>query len=301
MSIIITPLRAIIDFIYGLVGNYSVAIILFTLVIKLVLSPLDFKQRSSSRKMAALNDKIQEINKKYDKDPEKKNMKTMELYKKEGVNPLSGCLPMLIQLPIIFAMFAVLRHIADEQAVSMFLTAFNGGSFIPESFLWVHNIWQPDNIMAPIIPLLETVQVIRPIAGNPIVTEANLALMAANYETVMKPLFDVYNTGTANGWAILPLAAGASQFFMAKFTTPPPPQQQPKKAGAPDMSKMMLYMMPLMSVFFCWQYNAAFAVYWATSSLYSIGLYYASNFFAKLKEGKSTSPATLSDSEGKRK
>lgn len=58
--------------------------------------------------------KIEEINKKYEKDPEKRSAKTMELYKKEKVNPMGGCLPMLIQLPILYAMFAVMRHIAGE-------------------------------------------------------------------------------------------------------------------------------------------------------------------------------------------
>ena len=91
-------------------------------MVKLILMPLDLKQRTAMRKMTDLNPKLEEINRKYEKDPEKKNMKTMELYKKEKVNPLSGCLPVLIQFPILIAMFSVMRHIADEQYVSMFLT-----------------------------------------------------------------------------------------------------------------------------------------------------------------------------------
>lgn len=173
MSFIITPLRYVIDFIYGFTGNYAVAIILFTLVVKLILLPLDLKQRTAMRKMTDLNPKLEEINRKYEKDPEKKNMKTMELYKKEKVNPLSGCLPVLIQFPILIAMFSAMRHIADEQYVSMFLTVYQNGvdAFQPESFLWIRNIWQPDNITASVIPLFQSVSAIlrdrRPTPSSP--------------------------------------------------------------------------------------------------------------------------------------
>lgn len=149
MSIIITPLRWILDLLYGFVGNYGVAIILFTLVIKLIILPLDIKQRHSMRKMQDIQPKIDEINKKYEKDPEKRSAKTMELYKKEKVNPMGGCLPMLIQMPILFAMFAVMRHIAGEQTVlmvqswpteqSLFQKAFCGSPISGSRTIY----WQP--------------------------------------------------------------------------------------------------------------------------------------------------------------
>ena len=90
MNFIITPLRWIIDLLYSWVGSYSIAIILFTLVVKLILLPLDIKQRHSMRKMQLIQPKVDEINKKYEKDPEKRSAKTMELYKKEKCNPMSG-------------------------------------------------------------------------------------------------------------------------------------------------------------------------------------------------------------------
>ncbi|MGN1251234.1 MAG: YidC/Oxa1 family membrane protein insertase, partial [Candidatus Spyradocola sp.] len=170
MSIIITPLRWILNLIYGFVGNYGVSIILFTLVIKLILLPLDIKQRHSMRKMQDIQPKIDEINKKYEKDPEKRSQKTMELYKKEKVNPMGGCLPMLIQMPILFAMFAVMRHIAGEQTVLMVQQVAEGAKFVPEGFLWISNIWQPDNILATIIPSLTSA------AGNLSVVKGNALL-----------------------------------------------------------------------------------------------------------------------------
>ena len=165
MSFIITPLRWVVDLLYSWVGSYGVAIILFTLAVKLVLLPLDIKQRHSMRKMQDIQPKIEEINKKYEKDPEKRSAKTMELYKKEKVNPMGGCLPMLIQLPILYAMFAVMRHIAGEQAVLMVQQVTQGLPFEPESFLWIRNIWQPDNIMANVIPTLSEISVNRSAAS----------------------------------------------------------------------------------------------------------------------------------------
>lgn len=286
MSFIITPLRFVIDFLYGFVGNYGVAIILFTLIVKLVLLPLDLKQRSSTRKMAALNPKLEEINKKYEKDPEKKSAKTMELYKKEKVNPLSGCLPLLIQMPVLIAMFSVMRHIADEQTVQMFMTVFENGAeaFTPQSFLWIQNIWQPDNFTAKVIPEFASVAAIKAIAGNPIVTEETIALLQANYETTMAPLIEIFNnTGRANGWGILPVLAFGSQLFSAKFLQPAQPAQ-PAQNGQPNMSKMMQYMFPVMSLFFCWQYNAAFALYWVTSNLYAVAQHFIFNFISDWRE-----------------
>ena len=285
MNIITTPLRWIMDVIYGLVGNYGLTIILFTLVIKLIILPLDLKQRKSMRAMQNIQPKIDAINKKYEKDPEKKSQKTMELYKKEKINPMGGCLPMLIQMPILFAMFAVMRHIGGEQAVAMYETVAAGGTYVPESFLWITNIWQPDNIVASIIPSLsELAGTLSAVKNSTILTAETVEMVRNNYEIVMKPVMEIYNTGVANGWAILPILAGASQYFTTWL-------MNGNKKGQPQtqqaqQNKMMNYMFPLMSVFFCWQYNAAFSIYWVTSNLYTIVTYLAFNFYFDKKAKK---------------
>lgn len=285
MNIITTPLRWILDMIYGVVGNYGLTIILFTLVIKLIILPLDFKQRKSMRAMQDLQPKIDAINKKYEKDPEKKSQKTMELYKKEKVNPMGGCLPMLIQMPVLFAMFAVMRHIGGEQAVAMYETVAAGGTFVPESFLWITNIWQPDNIMAAIIPSLSDLAgTLSTVKNSTILTAETVEMVRANYEIVMKPVMEMYNTGVANGWAILPIVAGASQYFTTWLMNGNK-KGQPQTAQS-QQNKMMNYMFPLMSVFFCWQYNAAFSLYWVTSNLYTIVTYAAFNLYFDRKAKK---------------
>lgn len=113
--------------------NWGLAIILVTLIIKALFFPLTLKGSISMAKMSELQPKIQELQAKYKEKPEKLNQEMMELYKKEGANPLSGCLPMLIQIPIFFAMY------------SLFNTHFDlrGAAFIPG---WIPDLSRPDSV-----------------------------------------------------------------------------------------------------------------------------------------------------------
>ena len=110
MNIISTLLGNILNFIFGLVHNYGLAIILFTIFVKLCLLPLTIKQAKSTKAMQDIQPKLQEIQAKYKDKPEKQQQEIMNLYKEAKINPLAGCLPLLIQMPILFGLFAVLRE-----------------------------------------------------------------------------------------------------------------------------------------------------------------------------------------------
>ena len=107
------PFFAVMLWIHDFVGNWGWAIILFTLLVKLILFPLSYKGMMSMNKMRDLAPKMKEIKAKYGKDPAKMNQQTMALYKKHGANPMGGCLPMLLQIPVFFALYRVLLN-ADE-------------------------------------------------------------------------------------------------------------------------------------------------------------------------------------------
>ena len=92
------------------VGNFGVSIIIVTILIKIALLPLTLKQDKSMKEMKKLQPEIEKIKEKYANDKQMLNIKTMELYKEHKVNPLGGCLPLLLQLPILFALFGVLRN-----------------------------------------------------------------------------------------------------------------------------------------------------------------------------------------------
>lgn len=138
-------LKFMLNFFYKIVPNFGVAIILLTILIKLVLYPITRKSYQSTAKMSALNPKMQEIRTKYKDNTTKMNQAMAELYKEEGVNPLgAGCLPMLLQFPIFIALYGLLNKHFE----------LRGATFIPG---WITDLSSPDILwdFSPVqIPLL---------------------------------------------------------------------------------------------------------------------------------------------------
>jgi YidC/Oxa1 family membrane protein insertase len=106
---LLNALGSVLAWIYDIVPNYGIAIIVLTLAIRLLLLPLGIKQIKSMQHMQALQPKIKELQKKFKNNKQKQQEETMKLYKEAGVNPLGGCLPLLLTLPFLFAMYAVIR------------------------------------------------------------------------------------------------------------------------------------------------------------------------------------------------
>jgi len=115
------PFFAVTMWIHNIVGNWGWAIILFTLLIKLLLFPLSYKGMMSMQKLKDLAPKMKEIKEKYGKDPQKMNQHMMELYRKHNANPMGGCLPMLLQIPVFFALYRVLLNAVELQGASWIL------------------------------------------------------------------------------------------------------------------------------------------------------------------------------------
>jgi YidC/Oxa1 family membrane protein insertase len=135
----------LLSFLYGLIENYGVTLIIFTLIVRMCLFPLYAKQIKSSTKMASVRPKMKELQKKYANDKETLNAKMMELYKKEGFNPMQGCLPMVIQMPIILGLFSLLRNPSVYMGGDEMLMAAH------EVFFWIPDLSQPDPWVLPIL------------------------------------------------------------------------------------------------------------------------------------------------------
>lgn len=116
--------------------SYGVAIIVFTIIIRVILLPLNMKQTRSQIKMQELQPEIKKLQEKYKKDPTMAQQETMKLYKEKGVNPMGGCLPLIIQLPILWALFYVFRNIHPVDAVT--------GKAIAVHFLWINDLFKFD-------------------------------------------------------------------------------------------------------------------------------------------------------------
>jgi len=115
------PFFAITLWICNYMGNWGWAIVLFTLLIKLVLFPLSYKGMMSMQKLKDLAPKMKEIKDRYGKDPMKMNQHMMELYRKHDANPMGGCLPMLLQIPVFFALYRVLLNAVELQGAEWIL------------------------------------------------------------------------------------------------------------------------------------------------------------------------------------
>jgi YidC/Oxa1 family membrane protein insertase len=117
--------------IHSFVKDYGVAILVLTLVVRLVLWPLQSKANQTMRKTALLGPKMQELREKYKDDPTRMNQEVMRLYKQYGINPVGGCLPMAIQIPIFFGLYQMLAQAVELRNAK---------------FLWVHDLSQPDTV-----------------------------------------------------------------------------------------------------------------------------------------------------------
>ena len=151
MGIVAKPIGYLLALIYKLVGNYGISLIILTVIVKLALYPLYAKQIRSTADMSDMSEKAKEIQNRYANDKEKMNEEMQKLYAETGFNPMSGCIPMLIQFPIIMGLFALLRNPMKYMPSDPALMFANH-----ESFLWIKDLAQPDLIILPIAAGLAT-------------------------------------------------------------------------------------------------------------------------------------------------
>jgi len=288
--------ESILNGIYNLIGNYGWSVIIFTLLVRLVLLPLDFKSRKGMRAMTKVQPKVQALQEKYKNDQEKLNQKTMELYKKEKVSPMAGCLPLILQMVVLFVMFGAMRNIAADKTGEMLYGLMNQlgeagthvgiGEIVTEPFLWIKNIFQPDSFGAPILPNFAEATNAIETAGYTMPSFEGLETLYNNYRgtvygtgqfTSLKILFINLTfpnsfealVNYANGLFILPIFAALSQILMTMITN-----KQQKGLAANQNNAMngafMKWFFPIFSLYICAGYNAAFAVYWAAANIIAI-------------------------------
>jgi YidC/Oxa1 family membrane protein insertase len=198
--------------------NYGWSIIVVTIIINLLLLPFRFSTLKSQRKMQGLQPQIAAINAKYKglslRDPKKaqQNQEIMELYKKEGVNPVGGCLPLLIQLPLVYAFYKVI-------AVSIEMRGAH--------WLWIADLSQPEQLAIRALPviLIVTQFILGKMTPNPSVDPAQAKMMS------FMPLmfgFIFYNasSGLVLYWLTSNLV-GIAQQWLINRTMPPPPAPAP--------------------------------------------------------------------------
>ena len=275
---ICVPFAWLVRLFYNLTGSYGVALILFTLVIKLIMLPFQMKSKRSMMRMNRLSGQMKEIQKRYANNQVKMNEEIQKLYAEEGVNPMSGCLWSFIPLPILIALYSIIRQpithfmMLPESAVETLIqTATKAG-------VNMSNIVQLDKAGAAIVKdgitqlasygqinLVKAVQELGLATPdgwfNVNYNFIGLDLTATPWEYVKNFTF----TWAVIGVILIPILSGLSQFILSKITM----STQPQTDGTGSM-KSMMYMMPLMSVYIAFIMPAALGVYWIAQSVFSL-------------------------------
>jgi len=235
-NIIVTPMVNVMIWLYGLLFNsYVLALLIFTLLTKLITWPLNVQQLKSSAAMTELQPKLKAVQEKHKSDPETLTKKTQELYREAGVNPLGGCLPLLIQFPILIGLY---------QALSQSLAA-SPLELINLSHRLVHPIpawlaWLPD--ATRLIPLNSQIAWI----GGTL----NLARP--------DPIF------------ILPVVVVLTTWLQNKLLTPPSTDPQQRAMG-----QTMQLTMPLFIGYISLNFPSGLAIYWIVTNVISVAQYAA--------------------------
>src|SRR5262245_52460765 len=207
---------------YSWTGNGGIAIILFTILARLVILPLTIKSIQSSRKMQELQPQIKEIQRKHGKDPQKLQEETAKLYREYKVNPVGGCLPMLLQLPIFFGVYQAVLALTNvsvaERAAGAIITVLNehgvnvanlphlGQPQLGGGFLWIPDLGQPDPLY--ILGVLSLVfQLIVQLMAMPRVQDAQQKAMSQSM--LILPLMFAYIGFTFPAGAVLYWVVGS--------------------------------------------------------------------------------------------
>jgi len=193
---------------------HGIAIILMTIIVRLAMSPVTYKSSVSQIKMKVLRPEIEELNKKYKDNAVKRQQETMSLYNRAGANPMAGCIPALLQLPVFYALF------------TFFPVAFE---LRKKSFLWADDL--------------------------------------SSYDSILELGFNIPFYG--DHVSLFPILASVAIFFYTQMTTGQ--QTIPQQPGMPNM-KIIMYLMPLMMLFFFNNYASGLSLYYFVSNLLTIFL-----------------------------
>ncbi len=306
MSYIMRALGWVLRMMYAITDNYGLAIILFTIVIKLILTPLTVKQQRSMLKTQKIQPLLMEIQKKYANDQDKMSRETMKIYQKYQINPMSGCLPMVIQLPILFALYYVVRQpilyimgVASSDVWRIVSAVDEWGASNPDTlkeFLAALNIESlnifPDNAFKNFgmyeIRFARLLFEHPAIMDSHFITETGKAYKLIDFNLLGIDLSQTPDLGgflglimgrtpeggftwnTIGLWLIPLLAGGSSyltSFISQKLQPPPPPQVDENGVEKPNTMKIMTIIMPLFSIWIAFTLPAAIGFYWIMSGL----------------------------------
>lgn len=278
---ICVPFAWLVRLFYNLTNSYGVALILFTLVIKLIMLPFQMKSKKSMMRMSRVSGQMQELQKRYAKNQAKLQEEMQKLYEEEGVNPMSGCLWSLIPFPILIALYSIIRQpithfmmLSKDVLQTVVQSAADAGVNLTNIVMMDKATGTPalkDGLYQ--LASYGQINLVKAVQEMGLSTPEGwfdmnynflgLDLTATPWEYVKNFTF----TWAVIGVILIPILACLSQFVFSKLTMKTQPQAD--AAGGASM-KSMMYMMPLMSVYIAFIMPAALGVYWIAQSVFSL-------------------------------
>ena len=308
------PFAWLVRVFYSLTHSYGLAILFFTLAVKLILLPLQLRSKKSMMRMNRVSGKMQELQKKYANNQAKLNEEMTKLYEEEGVNPMSGCLWGFLPIPILLALYSIIRQpitrfmMLSGDLVQTLVEQLTAAGADMSSIVFMRNgeavvkdgITQLNGFGQINLAKLVTDQypnLVENVDGWININYNFLGLdLAASPSSVLSGFTPSW---AAIGLILIPILAGASQLFMSFISL----KQQPVQEGAAASSaKSMMYTMPLFSVFIAFSMPAALGVYWIAQSAFSaVQEFFMGKFFLKRMEEEEAAHAAAVEADRKRR
>ena len=272
--IICIPFAWLVRLFYTLTGSYGLAIILFTLVVKLIMLPFQVKSKKSMMRMNRMNGKIQEIQKKYANNQAKMGEEMQKLYAEEGVSPMSGCLWSFLPLPILLALYSIMRQpitylmmISKDTAAGLVEKAAAAGVDITNIATIKDGVTQFTAYGQINLVKAITSQAPEVVDGLDKWIHLDFSFIGLDLAATPTSVFGSFSFSWAViGLILIPILAGGFQLLMSIYTMRTQPQQGANGASM----KGMMYMMPLMSVYIAFIMPAALGIYWIAQSVFSL-------------------------------
>lgn len=271
---ICVPFAWLVRLFYNLTGSYGVALILFTLVIKLIMLPFQMKSKKGMIRMSRVSGRMQELQKQYKNNPQRYQMEVQKLYQEEGASPMSGCLWNFIPLPILLALYSIIR-----QPITHFMML--GEDVVLKAYNAVAatgmNMDQIGELVDGQLKMTSYGQIHLAAAVNNVAPDfaqsidgwfnINYNFLGLNLAAVPSSAFSDFSLHwSVIGLILIPIVAGLLQFLMTKFMMKTQPNADPAAART---TKSMMYFMPLFSVYIAFIMPAALGVYWIAQSAFS--------------------------------
>lgn len=283
------PLGFIMYGIYLLVKDYGLALIIFTLLVKLLMFPIYYKQQKSMVKQQALLPKLEKLKKSYANNSEKYQEEQMKLYSEHGINPMASCLPLLIQLPIIYGILDVVyRPLTHILRLSK--------DTISQATEILSNYFQANNITDSNFSARPELSILSYLKTNPELFSQDLVDKVGSFNNTLFGLLDLGQTPTIHPevWNVesiclllIPILSGVFQLILTIYTQHKSKERNPESVQMMNGMNTMLYIMPLFSIWIAYSFPAGVGFYWAISSLFSlIQTIFLNNYFNEERSAK---------------